>query len=611
MYLSSPSHRRTTFVLALALSITALVPTARSATVGRAFVTVNSSPNGVSDFGSGLHTLGSPGAGLVQFDYVTPLGAGPLSVTGTILGTLYFDKLCLNALLFPVPCNGHAHADMTFLDGNHTVLATRTADVNNAPGNNANDAANQTPINQVVTNSGIQFIRITCDGVSKEVAAPNGVNNTDVFVSAGSAFFGGTQGFGDAPLVLGDGAIVGVTRRGATMNGGVIGELYWNNGNAGNAMLLVRFERRDGVLLDQQQFLLRATGGDPNDLHNKLPVDLPNFFTNPQLWQIHFIVGNAFINSRGQASFAGATAEQTIQFIPGSTGEAALSPSASTVAVDQQLDLRFQWTVHEGEVWRDLHGLDLRLRDGHTTALWAHWDEAANTFRLCRRGHGNEDEDADDVRDGNRRNLADEITCGPEFPVGSNAVLETKLARLDLAGTTVTGSGPTCPSVTLNLALRFKHPAAGRTFDVELAASDDSGVEDGFVSHGIVTVRPHARDTHGGKGHEAASAEEERAAPGVPVSLSASAVPNPTGGSTTVTYEIPASLQGARVDVDIWDVSGRRVCSLFSGVRPAGRYSAVWNLRNGLGRPMAGGVFLYRVRAGGQQVIRKLVVTSR
>jgi len=59
--------------------------------------------------------------------------------------------------------------------------------------------------------------------------------------------------------------------------------------------------------------------------------------------------------------------------------------------------------------------------------------------------------------------------------------LQTPQATLYLAETSVVGSGPTGPSVTLNLSLSFKPQTAGRTFTVEVAATDDLGNQDGFA----------------------------------------------------------------------------------------------------------------------------------
>jgi len=101
-------------------------------------------------------------------------------------------------------------------------------------------------------------------------------------------------------------------------------------------------------------------------------------------------------------------------------------------------------------------------------AFQIHWDEAANTFRLGERSQA--------------------------FSPGSPNRLENEWASLDLAGALVQGSGPTGPSVTLTLPLTFKSRATGRTFSVEVAASDDLGHQDGFLASGHWLVQARARD---------------------------------------------------------------------------------------------------------------------
>jgi len=59
-----------------------------------------------------------------------------------------------------------------------------------------------------------------------------------------------------------------------------------------------------------------------------------------------------------------------------------------------------------------------------------------------------------------------------------------------LAQTSVVAAGPTSPTVTLNLALSFKPSAAGRTYIVEVAASDDDGDTDDFIQAGVLTIGP-------------------------------------------------------------------------------------------------------------------------
>jgi len=81
--------------------------------------------------------------------------------------------------------------------------------------------------------------------------------------------------------------------------------------------------------------------------------------------------------------------------------------------------------------------------------------------------------------------------------------------------------------------------------------------------------------------------------------------PNPFNPVTTIDYSIPGK---TTVDLTIYDVSGRRVRTLVSGKHLPGGYSVVWDGRNDGGRPVATGVYFYRLTAGGNNSVRKMVV---
>ncbi len=82
--------------------------------------------------------------------------------------------------------------------------------------------------------------------------------------------------------------------------------------------------------------------------------------------------------------------------------------------------------------------------------------------------------------------------------------------------------------------------------------------------------------------------------------------PNPFSRTTRIAFDLP---RGERVALDVYDALGRRVRSLASGWRPAGRHHVEWDQRDGDGALVRPGVYLYRLRASGAGVIeRKLVV---
>lgn len=75
--------------------------------------------------------------------------------------------------------------------------------------------------------------------------------------------------------------------------------------------------------------------------------------------------------------------------------------------------------------------------------------------------------------------------------------------------------------------------------------------------------------------------------------------PNPFTSSTTISYQIPAMDSGQRtvVTVRVYDLAGRLVRTLIDGARDPGYREAVWDGRDELGTPVAGGIYFYRLSA--------------
>lgn len=164
----------------------------------------------------------------------------------------------------------------------------------------------------------------------------------------------------------------------------------------------------------------------------------------------------------------------TIENDDSQSGTFAVTPQAATVAVNEHLPLTVVWTVPSGQVWRDLDTIDV-IADADRTAIWVRWDEAANTFSLCEAAAGEP--------------TPVDATCDTGGTPGSKKLLQTSRAKLHLAGSSVTGSGPLGQDVTLVLDLSFKGGAGGKTFDVSVAASDDLRNQDtAFLPAGSVQV---------------------------------------------------------------------------------------------------------------------------
>lgn len=70
--------------------------------------------------------------------------------------------------------------------------------------------------------------------------------------------------------------------------------------------------------------------------------------------------------------------------------------------------------------------------------------------------------------------------------------------------------------------------------------------------------------------------------------------PNPFNPTTTIRFQLPAT---GPVELAVFDVRGARVAGLVAGARAAGEHAVVWDGIDDLGRPVASGVYLYRLRA--------------
>ncbi|MCX5754306.1 MAG: FG-GAP-like repeat-containing protein, partial [Candidatus Krumholzibacteria bacterium] len=81
--------------------------------------------------------------------------------------------------------------------------------------------------------------------------------------------------------------------------------------------------------------------------------------------------------------------------------------------------------------------------------------------------------------------------------------------------------------------------------------------------------------------------------------------PNPFNPSTRIAFELSAR---ARVELAIYDVSGRRVAVVLDGEMGAGRYEVAWHGRTVSGGTAASGIYFCTLRAGDAAETRKIVL---
>ncbi len=81
--------------------------------------------------------------------------------------------------------------------------------------------------------------------------------------------------------------------------------------------------------------------------------------------------------------------------------------------------------------------------------------------------------------------------------------------------------------------------------------------------------------------------------------------PNPFNAGTTIIYELP---QASHVKIEITNVLGQMVATAFDAQESAGIHSVQWNGTDDLGRPVASGIYIYRMAAGAFSTERKMVL---
>jgi hypothetical protein len=81
--------------------------------------------------------------------------------------------------------------------------------------------------------------------------------------------------------------------------------------------------------------------------------------------------------------------------------------------------------------------------------------------------------------------------------------------------------------------------------------------------------------------------------------------PNPFNPQTNIRFAIPTT---SRVEIELFDILGRRVRTLANEMMDAGNYAVTWNGTDDLGLSVASGVYFYRLRAGSFTQTRKLLL---
>ena len=83
--------------------------------------------------------------------------------------------------------------------------------------------------------------------------------------------------------------------------------------------------------------------------------------------------------------------------------------------------------------------------------------------------------------------------------------------------------------------------------------------------------------------------------------------PNPFNPATTIQYTLSEATQ---VRLTIYNVLGQSVRELVNNGQGAGVYRVTWDGRNSLGKAVTSGVYLYRLKAGANVSVRKMILAK-
>ena len=68
------------------------------------------------------------------------------------------------------------------------------------------------------------------------------------------------------------------------------------------------------------------------------------------------------------------------------------------------------------------------------------------------------------------------------------------------------------------------------------------------------------------------------------------------------------SLFNFKIKLEIFDMMGRNVKTLFDGSKPAGRHYQTWNGSDNFGNAMGAGVYVYRMSTDNKFFIKKMIL---
>jgi len=81
--------------------------------------------------------------------------------------------------------------------------------------------------------------------------------------------------------------------------------------------------------------------------------------------------------------------------------------------------------------------------------------------------------------------------------------------------------------------------------------------------------------------------------------------PNPFNPSTIITYSVPTRVN---VNIEVFDILGQKVATLYQDTQVAGTHSIEWNSKNDFGMQVSSGIYLLKMQAGSFNQSKKMLL---
>ncbi len=86
--------------------------------------------------------------------------------------------------------------------------------------------------------------------------------------------------------------------------------------------------------------------------------------------------------------------------------------------------------------------------------------------------------------------------------------------------------------------------------------------------------------------------------------------PNPFNGKTWIRFTLPAQIKSAQIKLELFNLLGQKVKTLYAGNLSGGQYRIKWNGQNNFGQTVGSGWYFYRLQVGNRVASGKLLMVK-